>query len=159
MWTDAHELIQSGNTTILEIFKNKDRIGTGPGLLLMAAYIQFVVPKQTEVADYSTYNLDISDFKILKWEKDNDDKKLKSSAIFRRIRNSIAHARVKFASEKSFLLSDGPPQNKPFKATFEAEIEMKHFGKFLNTIMIKWMKDNVQNYKLNYGQWKADHCH
>lgn len=141
--SNKEEIILSANKTILDIFINKNEIHIGDGLLIMAAYIQFVYPKEAKInVDYTKFNLDLKIFKIIRWDKtklDNDDGH--DIAFYRRLRNSISHANVEFCSDTTIELYDGPPRSNPFKENFRVKVNKADFGnKFLKEIMLQWMK-------------------
>ncbi len=158
-WNQKKGLIYSGNVSLWWLFttanadnKNK-KLGellnshiekTGmpiitPGLLLMAAYLQFVFPKESKIADFKKLSLNTEDFKVKKWIKDKKDRKLGDPmALFRRIRNSISHANLKVKEGNILAFKD------IFKGSevFEAEIGMVGFGNFLSVLVDKLLFNN-----------------
>lgn len=142
MSDDTIPFIMSGSETILAIFKNKDRVPITPGLLLMAAYLQFVVPKEAKLIDFPGYGLDMSIFSIRLWDKNNWDRAHPDAALFRRIRNAIAHAEVSIDATDALVLKNTHPTT--HNLVFEAAVSMPAFGNFLKDAMVKWMAETIK---------------
>ena len=64
--------------------------------------------------------------------------------MVRRIRNSIAHARVDFCSNGMIEFYDGVAKNKGLKENFRIKVKKTDFGnEFLKEIMQKWMESKI----------------
>ena len=142
---DVGNIVHSGNVTILAIFENQPLVPITDGLLMMAAYLQFVVPKETRLVCLSQANLDTSIFEIVSWNRDKVDENLGKVAIFRHLRNAIAHARVELDGEY-FHLKDWDPRHENSSKTnprFHVKVQKSAFGNMLKDVMLFWMRNRL----------------
>lgn len=96
------------------------------GTLLMAAYILFVYPQQTEFENINFDAVPTGDFNVVTGTLTTEKKRFCA-----RIRNSLAHGRFAVHSDL-ITLTDQKPDGKD---KFEANISVTKFGIFINEFM------------------------
>ncbi|MFM7024236.1 MAG: HEPN family nuclease [Flavobacteriales bacterium] len=101
-WTDACNDATNKNKTLLELWGEKmapiyggERL-FNTGLLMMASYMLFVYPKESELNNIDYQNIDISDFTITQQDNNNNST---PQALCRRLRNAVAHANYIVAND------------------------------------------------------------
>jgi len=125
----------NANKTLLEILENnqsslfiKDERVLNVGVLIMASYVLFVYPQQTEFNHLDFSKIDISKFKITFQEGDNND----SETLCRRLRNSITHARFEVIHDDQVIKFK---DEKHGKDRVEFEIDTLSMGSFIDSFI------------------------
>ena len=95
------------------------------GVLMMAAYILFVYPRENYLDDINFDLISIDDFKIISQDNNNDD----SKTLCTRLRNSVAHGNYTVSDVKEEVTFRDERQNGTNKIEFK--IHIVKFGKFI----------------------------
>lgn len=104
-------------------------------VLMMAAYLYFVYPKE-KLNEIDLTNISVDDFKIIEEEKPHDKKKL-----IRRIRNSIAHARYEIESCVITFIDFVPPDKSDW---VKFQIPTEPFGDFIEQFRVEVYKQKMK---------------
>ena len=92
-----------------------------PGLVLAAAYIYFLYPKETAIHRLNLDSLDTSAFRL--------DHPMPTKDLLRRLRNSLAHGRFEINDSGRFEFQD---QRHDGSDAFRAWIDLRDFGDFVD---------------------------
>lgn len=128
---------ENANKTLLTILdENKESLFLknervlNAGVLIMAAYILFVYPREKEFSQLDISSIDISKFKITHEEGSNGS----SSILCRRIRNSISHAKFEILHDSHMIKFHDDNLGKD---KIEFEIPIVDFGTFLDNFILE----------------------
>ena len=105
------------------------------GVLMMAAYLQFVYIEETEFDRIKFDDFDFRDFII-----EYSAKEINNKHIANKLRNSISHGRFKFIENDLLRIEDCDISDK--EINFKATIHIVNFGKFIDDFALKML-----NYK------------
>ena len=135
-WLKAISHEDNANKTLLEILESnqsslfiKDERVLNVGVLMMASYVLFVYPQQTEFNQLDFSKIDISKFKITFPKGDNND----SETLCRRLRNSITHARFEVIHDEQVIKFKD--EKKHGKDRIEFEIDTVSMGSFIDSFI------------------------
>ena len=110
-----------------------------PGVLMMAAYLLFLYPKESEIIKSDYNDIDFNIFKVhIKGVKRTEESE--KQYFTRRIRNSIAHSSWHIQGN-NIVFKDENYKNQKNKNEFSIEIELPKFGEFINSFMLS-LKNN-----------------
>lgn len=114
----------------LKIFSQKyeNILPINVGLLLMASYLLFVYPQQTDFDNIDFDKIDINQFDVHEGTPKTDKKRFCS-----RIRNSLTHSRFGLHGERIEFHDQRNDETDKFRAS----ISIKDFGNFINNFMFE----------------------
>ena len=103
-------------------------------------YGYFILPKESKVLDFTNEDSLLKfieeKLEILKWEKNKYDKANGTLANIRRIRNAVAHGKIKFANNNIYF-EDGRNS-----VVYESFMDISNFHDFLKLCMKCWNKQH-----------------
>lgn len=143
-WLKVINDAENADKTLIQLLKERQDVlylkgerVLNTGVLIMAAYILFVYPRETEIDNLDFSQIDISRFKITAEDKNNQNPK----KICRRLRNSIAHANFEVIHDKN-LLKFSDEKNGSNKIEFE--IGIVDFGTFIDNFTLEVNRQNLK---------------
>ena len=107
------------------------------GVLMMAAYLQFVYLDETVFNKIPFNEYDFSDF-IIEFSSDE----INNNYIAKKLRNSISHGRFKFIENDLLYIEDCNFSTE--EINFKATIQIVKFGKFIDDFAFKNLDNNIK---------------
>ena len=115
----------------------KDERPLNTGVLMMAAYLLFVYPREQELLKLDFTSIDISNFNIVYEDSNNRN----PQQLCRRLRNSISHAKFEIQHQKNMIVFHDDDKG---KNRIDFEIGSVDFGTFINSFILEVNKQTAK---------------